>query len=431
MFEFAEENLIPGAKIKVVGVGGGGGNAINTMIGAKLKGVEFVSANTDLQALRASRATVKLQLGSDLTRGLGAGANPEIGRSAAIENEKEIAEALQGADMVFITAGMGGGTGTGAAPVIARLAKDQGCLTVAVVTKPFGFEGRRRSRHAEEGIEELKESVDTLITIPNERLLSVVDKDTPMLKAFEKADEVLLQAVKGISDLVIVNGLINLDFADVRTVMSEMGMALMGTGIATGENRSIEAATRAISSPLLENISITGATGILLNITGGPNLTLFEVNEAAKLIQEEADMEANIIFGAVIDPNLGESVRVTVIATGFNRNAKKVVGNTRVRMTPRPAPVAAPQHLQAMAPSHPQTFPTLQPVEAPVAARSQSFVQETRQNLMPFDRSRRPVSSDLNALVSEIRSNPALTPEMAVQQQDEYDIPTFLRKHAD
>jgi cell division protein FtsZ len=307
---------ITGARIKVIGVGGGGGNAVNTMIIGGLPGVEFIVANTDRQALKANLSPVKLQLGEQLTRGLGAGGNPEIGMKAALEAEPHLQECLGGADMVFVTAGMGGGTGTGAAPVVARIAKEQGCLTVGVVTKPFLFEGKRRSRQAEEGLDELKASVDTLICIPNQRLLNVSGRNCSILESFKKADDVLQQAVRGISDLVTVHGLINLDFADVRAIMSEMGLAMMGAAASSGENRAIEAAERAISSPLLEEVSIQGARGVLINITGGPSLSLHEVNEAATLIQEEADEDANIIFGAVIDEAMGEEIRVTVIATG-------------------------------------------------------------------------------------------------------------------
>jgi cell division protein FtsZ len=307
---------ITGARIKVVGVGGGGGNAVNTMIIGGLPGVEFIVANTDRQALKASLSPVKLQLGEQLTRGLGAGGNPEVGMKAALEAETDLRECLGGADMVFVTAGMGGGTGTGAAPVVARIAKDLGSLTVGVVTKPFVFEGKRRSRQAEDGLDELKANVDTLICIPNQRLLSVSGRNCSILESFKKADDVLQQAVRGISDLVTVHGLINLDFADVRAIMCEMGLAMMGAAASSGENRALEAAERAISSPLLEDVSIQGARGVLINITGGPSLSLHEVNEAATLIQEEADEDANIIFGAVIDEAMGEEIRVTVIATG-------------------------------------------------------------------------------------------------------------------
>ena len=315
MIEFVDAS--GAARIKVVGVGGGGGNAVNTMIAAGLPGVDFIAANTDSQALKANLAPIKMQLGEKLTRGLGAGGNPEVGKRAAQEDVERLREYLGEADMIFITAGMGGGTGTGAAPIIAKVAKELGSLTVGVVTKPFTFEGKRRMKQADEGMKELKASVDTLIAIPNQRLLSVAGRNSSILETFKKADDVLLQAVRGISDLITVHGLINLDFADVRTIMSEMGMAMMGAAIAQGENRAVEAAQKAISSPLLEEVSIQGARGVLINITGGPDLSLHEVNEAATLIQEEADEEANIIFGAVIDESMGDEVRITVIATGF------------------------------------------------------------------------------------------------------------------
>jgi cell division protein FtsZ len=310
------------AKILVIGVGGGGGNAVNTMISGNLDGVEFVVANTDMQALEANMAPHKIQLGNALTKGLGAGANPEVGRRSAEESMQHIADMIAGADMVFVTAGMGGGTGTGAAPVIAQIARDCGALTVGVVTKPFGFEGKKRSRQAVEGIDKLAAAVDTLIVIPNNRLLALVGQSTSMVEAFRKADSVLLNAVQGISDLMTVPGLINVDFADVRTIMMGMGRALMGTGIGSGKRRATEAAEMAISSPLLEDVSIEGATGILINITGGPDLTLHEVNEASSLIQQAAHEDANIIFGSVIDPNLSDEVRITVIATGFDPAAR-------------------------------------------------------------------------------------------------------------
>jgi cell division protein FtsZ len=319
LIEFDDVNH---AKILVIGVGGGGGNAVNTMISGNLDGVEFVVANTDMQALEANMAPHKIQLGNALTKGLGAGANPDIGRRSAEESMQSIADLISGADMVFVTAGMGGGTGTGAAPVIAQIARDCGALTVGVVTKPFGFEGKKRSKQAVEGIERLSAAVDTLIVIPNNRLLALVGHQTSMVEAFRKADSVLLNAVQGISDLMTVPGLINVDFADVRTIMSNMGRALMGTGIGEGKRRATEAAEMAISSPLLEDVSIEGATGILINITGGPDLTLHEVNEASTLIQNAAHEDANIIFGSVIDPNLSDEVRITVIATGFDRAAK-------------------------------------------------------------------------------------------------------------
>jgi len=323
MIEFVE-NGGSGAQIRIVGVGGAGGNAINTMISSGLAGVDFIVSNTDAQALRVNMAPTKVQLGAEMTKGLGAGANPELGRKATMESEEELRDHLVGADMVFITAGMGGGTGTGGAPIVARLAKESGALTVGVVTKPFLFEGKRRMRYADEGVRELKENVDTLICIPNQRLLAVASRSQPLLEAFHKADDVLLQAVRGISDLITVSGLINLDFADVRTIMAEMGMAIMGAASASGENRAEEAARRAIASPLLEDISIRGAQGVLINITGGPSLTLHEVNEAASLIQEEADEDANIIFGAVIDETLDEELFITVIATGFGEEEVQV-----------------------------------------------------------------------------------------------------------
>lgn len=304
------------AKIKVIGVGGGGSNAVNRMIEFGLQGVEFITANTDAQALQTAKSEIKLQLGEKLTRGLGAGANPEVGKKAAEESREQIVQALRGADMVFVTAGMGGGTGTGAAPVIAEIAKECGALTVGVVTRPFTFEGRKRAGQAEQGINALKEKVDTLIVIPNDRLLEIIDKKTPMLEAFREADNVLRQGVKGISDLIAVPGLINLDFADVKTIMTERGSALMGIGVATGENRAAEAAKKAIMSPLLET-SIDGARGVLMNITGGVNLSLYEVNEAADIVASASDPEVNMIFGAGIDEKLNDEIVVTVIATGF------------------------------------------------------------------------------------------------------------------
>ena len=308
-----------GAKIKVVGVGGGGSNAVNRMVEVGLNGVEFIVANTDAQALDHSHAAIKLQLGQKLTKGLGAGADPNIGRQAALEDTDTIIQALSGADMIFVTTGLGGGTGTGAAPVIASLASELGALTIGVVTKPFKFEGRKRAQHAEAGLESLRECVDTIITIPNERLLTVVDRRTTMTEAFGLADDVLRQAIQGISDLILVPGLINLDFADVRTIMSGMGVAMMGTGMADGEGRAMQAAQRAVSSPLLEDSTVHGARGVIINVTGGPDMSLMEVNEASCVIQESAHEDANIIFGAVIDPHLSGKIKITVIATGFDR----------------------------------------------------------------------------------------------------------------
>lgn len=323
MFELTQVCNENSAKIKVIGVGGGGGNAVNTMISYCLRGVDFINANTDAQALGASSSPIKIQLGMEITKGLGAGSNPEIGRQSALESRDEIRPYLEGSDMIFITAGLGGGTGTGAAPIIAEIARECSVLTVAVVTKPFQFEGKKRNIQAEEGIDQLRDAVDTLIVVPNQRLLSLGGRSLSLLEAFKKADDILYQAVKGISDLILVPGLINLDFADVKNIMSDMGMAIMGTGVARGENRAIEAAQKAISSPLLEDNTIQGAHGILLNITGGPDMSLYEVNEASSLIQAEAHEDANIIFGTVIDENMKDEIRITVIATGFDDNVVK------------------------------------------------------------------------------------------------------------
>ncbi len=323
MFELTQVCNENSAKIKVIGVGGGGGNAVNTMISYCLRGVDFISANTDSQALGVSSSPIKIQLGMEITKGLGAGSNPEIGRQSALESRDEIRPYLEGSDMIFITAGLGGGTGTGAAPIIAEIARECSVLTVAVVTKPFQFEGKKRNIQAEEGIAQLRDAVDTLIVVPNQRLLSLGGRSLSLLEAFKKADDILYQAVKGISDLILVPGLINLDFADVKNIMSDMGMAIMGTGVAGGENRAIEAAQKAISSPLLEDNTIQGAHGILLNITGGSDMSLYEVNEASSLIQAEAHEDANIIFGTVIDENMKDEIRITVIATGFDDNLVK------------------------------------------------------------------------------------------------------------
>lgn len=323
LFDIAENNLKNGAKIKVVGVGGGGCNAVNTMIRHGLGGVEYIVANTDAQALNASLAGTKIQLGAEVTKGLGAGANPDIGRKAAIEDYDKLSEALQGADMVFVTAGMGGGTGTGAAPVIAKLCRELGILTVGVVTKPFAFEGKKRTRQAEAGIQALEESVDSLICIPNQRLLQLAGESLSLVETFKRADEVLLNAVQGISDLINNTGLINADFADVSTVMANKGLALMGTGSAAGSERAVKAAKQAISSPLLEDITIDGATGIIINITGSSTLTTHETNEAVSLIMQAADEDAEIIFGTVIDDTIGDSIKITVIATGLKTVSKK------------------------------------------------------------------------------------------------------------
>src|SRR5246127_4118374 len=331
----------PGARIKVIGAGGCGGNAVSHMIKQGLHGVDFIAVNTDSQALANNTAPMRMQIGSVLTRGRGTGGNPEIGRKAALEGEESLREALSEAEMVFVTAGMGGGTGTGSAPVIARIARESGALTVGVVTKPFQFEGRKRMGQAEGGLHDLKSAVDTLITIPNQRLLSIASRTTSLKEAFQKADDVLLQAVRGISELVTVHGLINLDFADVRSIMAEMGMAMMGAARASGENRALEAAQRAISSPLLEDVSIKGARGLLINVTGGPDMSLYEVNEAASLVQEEADEDAKIIFGAVIDEELADEIRVTVIATGLGKYGRESEGRNS-RHAPPGTPPAAP-----------------------------------------------------------------------------------------
>jgi cell division protein FtsZ len=314
--DFSEE-LRNGAKIKVIGVGGGGGNAVNRMIAADLKGVDFLVANTDAQALQISKAPVKIQMGAKLTKGLGSGGNPEVGRRAALEDTEKLIEALQGADMVFVTAGLGGGTGTGGAPIVASLAREMGALTVGVVTKPFAFEGKRRMMQAEQGLAELSQGVDTVICIPNERLMQFVDKGTSFFEAFRIADDILRQGVQGISDIITITGMINRDFADIKAIMEGMGYAMMGTAVARGENRAVEATNRAMASPLLEDASINGAHGILLNITGSNKLTLYEVHEASTLVQKAAADNANIIFGAVHDESMGDAVKVTVIATGI------------------------------------------------------------------------------------------------------------------
>ncbi len=376
-FNFAED-FIGYANIKVVGVGGGGGNAINRMIEARLQGVEFIAINTDAQVLDSNRADKKVQIGLDLTGGLGAGANAEVGRKAAEESRAQIAEAMGKPNLVFITAGMGGGTGTGAAPAVAEIAREAGALTVAIVTKPFRFEGPHRVKRADAGLDELRSKVDTLITIPNERLLQIVDRKTPLVDAFKVADEVLHQATKGISDLITIPGLINCDFADVRTVMLERGDALMGTGYGKGEEKAIDAAQQAISSPLLENVSICGARGVLINVTGGEDMTLFDVNTATSLIYEAAGNNANIIFGAVIDPTMNDEMRVTVIATGFGAADAKRVQVEReelervVRETPAGKPMSLfPETVEQVEPElqmRREPVEITPPVEEPVAA---------------------------------------------------------------
>jgi cell division protein FtsZ len=389
LFELEVEE--PVAKIKVIGLGGGGSNAVSRMMAAQFSGVEFIVGNTDIQALRASPAPVKIQLGVKLTSGLGAGSNPEVGRNAALEDPDEITRLLKGADMVFITAGLGGGTGTGSAPVVASLAKDLGILTVAVVTKPFTFEGKTRQRQAEFGIEALRPVVDTLITIPNQRLLAVVDRGTPLVEAFKVADTVLQQAVQGISDLILVPGLINLDFADVRTIMAGMGMAMMGTGVGHGEHRALDAAHKAVASPLLDDTSIEGAKGILINFTGGLDMSIHEIEEAARIVHEAAHEDANIIFGAVIDPSLHDEVRITVIATGFSE--KKVV---------LPPPIPAPAKVLEMA---------ARPVPRPVAAAGAGAGASAWR--------RRATEARIEGF------------EPIDDPNDDLDVPAFLRRQAD
>ncbi len=409
------------ARIKVIGVGGGGGNAVNRMIDAQLRGVEFIAANTDMQALQKCRAPLKLQIGGLLTKGLGAGADPEMGRKAALEDTERILEMLEGADMVFLTAGLGGGTGTGAAPIIASLAAEIGALTVAVVTKPFGFEGRRRMQLAERGVEELRGAVDTLITIPNERLLNFVERGTPLSEAFRIADDVLRQAVQGISDLITIPGEINVDFADVRTIMTGMGMALMGTGVAKGEHRALEAAQRAISSPLLEETSIQGARGVLINISGGLDLTLHEVAEAARIISDAVDPDANIISGMVIEPGLEEAMKVTVIATGFDRLAAErprgsVASLTGLGSASSQAGQAGGMTAGGAAGSRPMPVPGAAPAAAP-----QHDEQDGSPADIPFYR---------KAIAHARPDDPnGFGPNWS--NVDDYDIPTVLRKQMD
>jgi cell division protein FtsZ len=398
------------AKIKVIGVGGGGGNAVNRMIQAGIAGVEFLVANTDLQAMKQSHAVTKIQIGAKLTKGLGAGANPEIGKQAALEDTEKLIEALQGADMVFITTGMGGGTGTGAAPVIATLAAELGALTVAIVTKPFDFEGKTRRLQADQGIRQLRDTVDTLITIPNQRLLNFVERATSLADSFRIADDILRQAVQGISDLITVPGEINLDFADVKTIMHGMGMALMGTGVSSGEHRAVEAAQRAISSPLLEEASIEGAKGVLINITGGNDMTLFEVNEAASIIQEAADEEANIIFGAVIDPRLKDEIKVTVIATGFDSATRGLLNTRGESLSGKP-------RQQALSPPAESTRPL---AAAPETASSQIGAEEDIYD-PPFFRSR------LNRPDGSGGFGPMAQNDFGV----DLDIPTVIRNLSD
>jgi len=397
LFTF-EDTAAQSAKIKVIGVGGGGGNALNNMISQKMRGVEFIVANTDAQAIERNHAETKLQLGAEITRGLGAGANPQIGREAAASEKERLCEFMQGTDMVFITAGMGGGTGTGAAPVIAEAAREMGVLTVAVVTKPFGFEGKRRMRQAEAGIAELRKHVDTLITIPNQKLIGAVGKNTSMLEAFRKADDVLLQAVRGIAELITHTGYMNVDFADVKAVMSETrGVAMMGSGTATGESRAIEAAERAISSPLLEDIDIHGAQGILVNVTGNEDMTLAEYDEAVSIIHNMADEDANIICGMVYDQEATDEIRVTVVATGLSGEASAYLSTASDSKLEKVAPMP---NLNAAPATQLGAIPVVQPAAAPQPQAQASAAQPK-----PFG------NIDFN--------------------DDEYAVPTFLRRQAD
>ncbi len=389
-----EETAYMGARIMVIGVGGAGGNAVNRMVRAGFEGVQFIVANTDLQALRLNAAGLKLQLGAKLTKGLGAGADPNVGRPAALEDTDQIIEVLNGADMVFVTTGLGGGTGTGAAPVIASLASELGALTIAVVTKPFIFEGRKRARQADQGLAELRDSVDSVITIPNERLLTSIDKTMSLTDAFALADDVLRQAIQGISDLILVPGLINLDFPDVKAIMAGTGVAVMGTGVAEGENRAVEAAKRAISSPLLEDASINGARGVIINITGGDDLSLFEVSQASSIIHQAAHEDANIIFGAAVQPDLGARVKITVSATGFNRE----VADTPVDMST----FSAWSHGRTEAP----------PLLGRAGARGGSH--------------RRP-AIDLNAREEPVRAQEE-PPAAEAADSTSFDVPAFLRR---
>lgn len=417
MLEFCEETR-RSANIKVIGVGGGGGNAVNTMITAGLTGVEFITANTDLQSLERSLAPQKIQIGAQLTRGLGAGANPTVGRHAAQEDVDTIREALTGADMVFVTCGMGGGTGTGAAPIIAQIAREMGALTVAVVTKPFMFEGKQRMRQAEHGLEELKKAVDTIITIPNQRLLGVIDKRTPFKQAFSIVDDVLRQAVQGISDVIMMNGYINLDFADVKTVMSSMGRAVMGTGVASGDNRAVEAAQKAISSPLLEEGTIDGARGVLINITGGPDLTMTEVIEASSIIQEAADEDANIIFGSVINEMMEDEVCVTVIATGFEFHAV----SQAVRLEEKPVHKA----MNAGIPVH--TVYNAPPVhEVTELSIGEEKILGKAANLKAFMEK----TVDKPTYLRKAAGMDFRNESLGIDDDDELDVPTFLRRQAD
>ena len=422
MIEF-DENKNLGAKVKIIGIGGGGNNAINTMISSQLSGVEFIAANTDAQALSTNLAPLKLQLGASLTKGLGAGANPEVGRKAALEDVDKIRDVLKGADMVFITAGLGGGTGTGGAPVVAEVARELGALTVAIVTKPFQFEGKKRMKQAEEGLANLRMTADALITIPNQRLVSISGKSMTLLESFKKADEILYHAAKGISDIIVGYGIINLDFADVRTIMSETGMALMGTGIATGESRSVEAAQKAISSPLLEDISIEGARGLLINITGGHNMTLNEINEATTLIQKEAHEDANVIWGMVFDEKMNEEIRITVIATGFGKADERVM----------------PKAAAGKGKVEPISFRIRDSLRENVKESPKDYVKEGYRETLNFKNTFKENDRDVPTFMRKAAKSKERfdelklveTPDFSMEDEDRFDIPTFLRKQAD
>ena len=395
-----------GARIKVVGVGGGGSNAVNRMVKAGLEGVEFIVANTDLQALKLNAAPNKIQIGGKLTKGLGAGADPNVGRQAALEDTEKLIEALDGADMVFVTTGLGGGTGTGAAPVIASLASELGALTIAVVTKPFRFEGKKRQSQAERGLEELRDCVDTVITIPNERLLATIARTTSLTEAFTSADDVLRQAIQGISDLILVPGLINLDFADVKTIMSGMGIAIMGTGVGEGEGRAMDAANAAVSSPLLEDASVKGARGVIINVTGGSDLSLIEVSEASAIIQEAAHEDANIIFGAVVDSKMEGKVKITVIATGFDR---------------APAAARQPSASAAATPVDLQSYTAFQATERIAASGGGSRVTVSRRPVLEM-----PAAPPAPAADSVVADTFSLGAEF--EPVSPLDVPAFLRR---
>jgi cell division protein FtsZ len=405
-----EETVRAGARIKVVGVGGGGSNAVTRMVQAGLSGVEFIVANTDLQALKANPAPIKIQIGSKLTKGLGAGADPTVGRQAALEETDILIQALSGADMVFVTTGLGGGTGTGAAPVIAALATELGALTIAVVTRPFRFEGKKRQQQAEAGLDALRESVDTVITIPNERLLSVIDRSTSMLDAFVTADDVLRQAIQGISDLILVPGMINLDFADVKTIMAGMGVAMMGTAMAEGSMRATDAANRAISSPLLEDASVEGARGVIVNVTGGTDMSLMEVNEALSIIHEAAHEDANIIFGAVVDPQVNGKVKITVIATGFERARSE-------RAPPSPSTVQTPVDMHAYA-AHGRTL-------SPSGTQDAITSRLTIARRPPLDL---PSVRPAGAAQPEVAPGSGAPDDIGAEVTNELDVPAFLRR---